>query len=123
MVAIERVTQSYNKREIVVAKCKIKKSSTINYDQYIFIKKIHSNMYVDTSPNTFGFTSWISGCFIPDIFQVSKQEELFQTFLKNKELSYRLKLTFFKRIVYKNNIENVETEYMYKIRLFLFYIL
>ena len=134
---IEDVNNSHTSRIILRDKWK-EKTTPFNYHQYSFIMKVHKNIYINIQNKYYGWLIFnekidynqqkfynIYDFFINDKITQKEKEDFLRNYfnnkvLSNKDVEYKLRLTYLKRIVLtdSNNKDfcNLYSRYLYDIR-------
>jgi hypothetical protein len=107
-ISIDMVTAAHNNRKNLREKWK-KKKHPLHYSQYSFLIKIHKNLYINLDGGS--YYNWLA---IDDLLKNNLNEMgncnyyyiLYKYFLdkftKNKELSFRMQLTYLRKFIVIN---------------------
>lgn len=118
--ALSYVTESHNLRVNLRPVWRLKKSS-INYNQFLFLKKIHKNIYLDIWDVSRNFYKWL---LPPEKYlDLIKKNELTlehqreiveyfsEKFSKNQYLLNRLKMTYMRKIIIVDRPEEISIDF------------
>lgn len=105
--ALNYVTESHNSRSNLRPVWRLKKSS-VNYNQFLFLKKVHKNIYLDIRDVSRNYYKWLLppekylDLIERNLLTVEYQKEIFEYFLQkfgnNQYLLNKLKMTYMRRI-------------------------